>query len=95
MVLAATSLQTIAFQVMNVTQASPAASELSAVIDRRPAIDQTSEEGLMPKDCNGQINVDNIDFAYPARPGSQVLNGLTLNIPGKKTTALVGAKGSG
>lgn len=80
---------------MNVTQASSAASDLFAVIDREPAIDSASEAGLVPIECNGWIEVKDIDFAYPARPDSQVLNGLTLNITAKKTTALVGASGSG
>lgn len=95
LVLAATSMQTIAFQVMNVTQASSAASELFAVIDKESAIDPTSDAGLVPEHCEGQIEVQSVDFAYPSRPDSQVLTGLTLEIPAKKTTALVGASGSG
>lgn len=80
---------------MTVTQASSAASELFAVIDRDSAIDPTSTAGLTPAKCHGEIEVRNIHFAYPSRPDSQVLDGLTLNIPAKKTTALVGASGSG
>ena len=88
-------MQSIAFQVMNVTQASSAASDLFAVIDRESAIDPTSHVGLTPETCEGQIAVRDIQFAYPSRPDSQVLGGLTLDIPTRKTTALVGASGSG
>lgn len=34
-------------------------------------------------------------FAYPTRPDVQVLHGLDLDVPANKTTALVGASGSG
>lgn len=88
-------MQTIAIQVMTVTQASSAASELFAVIDRESPIDPTSDAGLVPKQCDGNIEVRDVKFAYPSRPDSAVLNGLTLDIPARKTTALVGASGSG
>lgn len=88
-------MQTIAFQVMTVTQASSAASELFTVIDRESAIDPSSTAGRIPEKCDGDIEVRDIHFAYPSRPDSQVLNGLTLDIPARKTTALVGASGSG
>lgn len=88
-------MQSIAFQVMNVTQASSAASDLFAVIDRDSAIDPTSHDGLAPETCEGHIEVHDAHFAYPSRPDSQVLTGLTLDIPTEKTTALVGASGSG
>lgn len=88
-------MQSIAFQVMNVTQAASAASELFAVIDRVPAIDPTSDDGSVPQECKGHIEVRDIEFAYPSRQDSRVLNGLTLDVPAKKTTALVGASGSG
>lgn len=88
-------MQSIAFQVMNVTQASSAASDLFAVIDRDSAIDPNSHDGLTPEKCEGHIEVRDVEFAYPSRPETQVLSGLTLDIPTKKTTALVGASGSG
>lgn len=95
LILAATSLQTIAMQSMNVTKAASAASELFAVIDRESAIDPTSDSGLTPEGCEGHIQIRGLAFEYPSRPDSRVLNGLTLDIPPKKTTALVGASGSG
>lgn len=88
-------MQSIAFQVMNVTKAASAASELFEVIDRQSAIDPTLDSGLKPEACDGRIEIRGLDFAYPSRPDSLILNDLTLDLPAKRTTALVGASGSG
>lgn len=42
-----------------------------------------------------EIELTNVKFAYPSRPHITVLDDFTLKIPAKKTTALVGASGSG
>ena len=42
-----------------------------------------------------QIRFDGVSFAYPSRPLEPVLRELTLSIPPGKTTAIVGASGSG
>lgn len=80
---------------MNVTQASSAAGELFAVIDRVSSIDSSADSGLTPDTCDGHISIKDVAFAYPSRPQTNVLNGLKLDIPARKTTALVGASGSG
>jgi len=95
LILAATSLQTIALQTMTVANAASAASELFAIIDRKSAIDPANDAGNTPASCNGTLELKDITFEYPSRPESRVLNGFTLSIPAKKTTALVGASGSG
>ncbi|CAF3933605.1 unnamed protein product [Rotaria sp. Silwood1] len=59
---------------------------------------QISEDSL---DCeevinmNGDIQFDNIDFAYPTRPDVFVLRNLTLTARAGEITALVGSNGSG
>ncbi|CAF4340576.1 unnamed protein product [Rotaria socialis] len=52
----------------------------------------TSEVAL---NIEGDIQFDNINFAYPARPNVPVLNNLTLTARVGETTALVGSNGSG
>ena len=59
------------------------------------SIDSASEEGLKPSKVVGEINFENVDFNYPARPDVQVVKNLSLTFPAGKTTALVGASGSG
>ncbi|EEQ28875.1 multidrug resistance protein 1 [Microsporum canis CBS 113480] len=94
-VVAATSLTHIAPQIITITKAAAAADELFRIIDKKSAIDSLSTAGLTPETCVGEVKLNALEFAYPSRPDTQVLNGLDLNIPAGKTTALVGASGSG
>ena len=43
----------------------------------------------------GDIELRDVDFAYPSRPNVLVLNQFTLKIPSNTTTALVGSSGAG
>ncbi|KAK5990194.1 ABC multidrug transporter atrD [Cladobotryum mycophilum] len=72
-----------------------AASALLNTIDRNSAIDSSQDDGEMLEKLNGDIRLENVKHIYPSRPGTVVMNGVTLNIPAGKTTALVGASGSG
>lgn len=45
--------------------------------------------------CDGSIEIRNLAFAYPSRPGAPVLRDFNISIHAGKTTALVGASGSG
>ena len=85
----------LTFPLIAISQACGAATELFATINRIPAIDSSSEEGFTPSKVIGEITFENVDFNYPARPDVQVVNNLSLTFPAGKTTALVGASGSG
>lgn len=50
---------------------------------------------LLPKADAGSIELRNVDFAYPSRPDTNVLNGLNLKIDKGERIALVGGSGSG
>lgn len=94
--IAATSVSTIAPQITAFTNSSAAASELFSVIDKKSELDPLDESGKMPSDsCYGSIEIANLAFAYPSRPGAPVLRDFNISIPAGKTTALVGASGSG
>lgn len=43
----------------------------------------------------GDIKLSGIEFAYPSRPGVQVLRGLDINIYAGQMVALVGQSGCG
>ena len=88
-------MTTVIMQVFNITKAATAAIELFQTIDRTSSIDPMSTSGLKPEQCTGNIELANVAFSYPSRQDSKVLNGLTLSVPANKTTALVGASGSG
>ena len=93
--IAATSISTIGPQIQIFTNASSAAAELFEVLDKPSLLDPLSTDGEMPSQVFGQIEINNIWFSYPARPGKEILKGLSLSIPAGKTTALVGASGCG
>ncbi|RMZ82397.1 hypothetical protein DV737_g2060, partial [Chaetothyriales sp. CBS 132003] len=93
--LGATAISLIAPQIQSITNASSAAAELFAIIDKKSKLDPLSSEGKQPLSCHGEIQVRNLCFAYPSRPQAQVLHSLDLSIPAGKTTALVGASGCG
>ena len=94
--IAATSVSTIAPQITAFTNASAAASELFSVIDKKSELDPLDESGKKPVDgCEGNIEITDLTFAYPSRPGALVLRDFNISIPAGKTTALVGASGSG
>ena len=81
--------------IISLTKAASAAAELFQTIDRVSEIDPLSVEGIVPTECVGNIEINDLHFAYPARSDIPVLKGLTLSVPANRTTALVGASGSG
>jgi ATP-binding cassette subfamily B (MDR/TAP) protein 1 len=50
---------------------------------------------LKPEGLRGDIELRSVEFAYPSRPDVPILKGLDLVMPANKTTAIVGASGSG
>jgi ATP-binding cassette subfamily B (MDR/TAP) protein 1 len=75
------------------TKGQAAAGRMFAIIDRKPAIDASSGEGERPKELEGRIELQNVSFAYPARPDVQVFRDFSLVVPAGKTVALVGSSG--
>lgn len=93
--MAATSINCLAPQLTVFSKAVSAASHLFRIIDRPSLIDPLSEDGILPQKIIGEIEFRDIEFSYPSRPTARVIQGLTLSVPAKKTTALVGASGCG
>ncbi|KAF5000800.1 hypothetical protein FGRMN_1407 [Fusarium graminum] len=93
--LASSSISLLYPQVPALVNGAAAASELFKILDKPSLMDPLSTEGKVPETCHGHIQLDNISFSYPSRPDTKVLNNITLNIPAGKTTAFVGASGSG
>lgn len=93
--IAASAMNQIYPQFQAFTGASSAAAELFEVLDKPSQLDPLNPNGESPASVSGQIEIRDLKFSYPSRPGVQVLNGLSLSIPAGKTTALVGASGCG
>lgn len=77
------------------SEAWSAGERIMEVINRVPKIDSDNMEGQILDNVNGDVEFKDVEFAYPSRPESIVLNKLSLKIPAGKTVALVGGSGSG
>ncbi|OHF02855.1 ABC transporter [Colletotrichum orchidophilum] len=94
-VIGATSLTMLAPYVIEFTRAASAAAQLFKLIDRVSEIDPFDKSGHQPTETVGVVDLENITFEYPTRPGVTVLDNYSLHVPAGKVTALVGSSGSG
>ncbi|XP_040147392.1 ATP-dependent translocase ABCB1 isoform X2 [Ictidomys tridecemlineatus] len=77
------------------TKAKVSASHIIMIIEKIPAIDSYSTEGLKPPMLEGNVTFDEVMFNYPTRPNIPVLQGLSLQVKKGETLALVGSSGCG
>jgi len=76
-------------------EANIAAARIFKMIHRVPEIDSADEQGKTISDVKGEVEFRDIDFEYPSRPGSLVLNKFNLRVMAGQTVGLVGSSGSG
>ncbi|KAL3532526.1 hypothetical protein ACH5RR_006047 [Cinchona calisaya] len=76
-------------------EASVAVSRIFERIDRIPEIDGDDTKGIQLDKIRGELEFEHVQFTYPSRPDSLVLDDFNLKIEAGKTVALVGASGSG
>ncbi|XP_059477636.1 ATP-dependent translocase ABCB1-like [Neocloeon triangulifer] len=77
-------------------QAKVAANKIMRLLARQPKIFHTSHDPLSEKSAAiGDVNYNNVEFAYPSRPNVRVLGGMSLQVKPGQTVALVGASGCG
>ncbi|KAF4841220.1 Leptomycin B resistance protein pmd1 [Colletotrichum siamense] len=94
-VIGTTALTMLTPYIIEFTRAASAAAQLFKLIDRPSEIDPFDKSGEQPTDTVGVVDLENITFSYPTRPGVTVLDNFSLHIPAGKVTALVGSSGSG
>lgn len=78
-----------------VSRASGAAIELFKILDTRPAIDASNDEGLIPERCEGSIEAIDINFTYPSRPDAPILKNYSVKIESGQIVAFAGSSGGG
>ncbi|TDZ65015.1 Leptomycin B resistance protein pmd1 [Colletotrichum trifolii] len=89
------NLGNVAPNVQAFTTAIAAAAKIYNTIDRVSPLDPSSDAGETLDHIEGTIRLENIKHIYPSRPEVTVMEDVSLTIPAGKTTALVGASGSG
>ena len=72
-----------------------ATESLMTIIQQETEDIDTSKPVSNHKTLRGEIELNNLDFAYPSRKEVQILNKLNLKITAGEQIALVGASGSG
>lgn len=72
-----------------------AAAKIYSTIDRISPLDPMSEVGEKLERVQGRVELVGIKHIYPSRPEVVVMQDVSLVVPAGKTTALVGASGSG
>ncbi|XP_028213387.1 ABC transporter B family member 15-like [Glycine soja] len=77
------------------SEAVAVAERIKEVIKRVPKIDSDNKDGQTLEKFYGEVEFDRVEFAYPSRPESAILKGLSLKVPAGKRVALVGESGSG
>ncbi|KAF0746300.1 hypothetical protein AaE_008175, partial [Aphanomyces astaci] len=76
-------------------KAKQATANVFAIVDRVPATECITNDGVKPTLVVGRIEFQNVQFAYPSRPDSLVYKDYNLVIEAGTTVALVGSSGSG
>ena len=77
------------------TTSVAAAGKIFNTIDRISPLDPMSESGIKLEHVEGTVELKNIKHIYPSRAEVVVMQDVNLKVPAGKTTALVGASGSG
>lgn len=79
----------------DVGKALSAAWDIDALLSSRPALDPSSVEGRLLDGCRGDLELRNVTFSYPKRPGCPALKGIDMNVKSGQFVALVGPSGCG
>ena len=89
------SLGNVAPNAQAFTTSVAAAGKIFNTIDRASPLDPKSETGEKLEHVEGTVELKNIKHIYPSRSEVVVMQDVSLKVPAGKTTALVGASGSG
>ena len=78
-----------------VSQASGAAERLFEILAVQPAIVPPARPAALPEPPRGEVAFANVHFAYPGRPETAVLDGVSFAVRRGEKVAIVGPSGAG
>lgn len=67
-------------------KAKDAAASIFDILDSKPKIDSSCDEGTMLEHVEGDIDLQHVSFRYPMRPDVQVFSDLCLTISSGQVT---------
>lgn len=94
-VLLASSLGQLSEVWGDLSQAGGAAERLMELLNEVPAIRDPEAPIALPSPARGEVEFDNVSFAYPSRVSAVTLNSLSLKVNAGETVAIVGPSGAG
>ncbi|KAJ1678255.1 hypothetical protein EV182_004444 [Spiromyces aspiralis] len=90
------SLGMLAQNASNYSNGVVSATKIYNLIERQPVIDGTNDtDGQAPEKFFGNVELRDVEFAYPIRPNAKILKGVSFDAKAGQTVALVGGSGSG
>jgi ATP-binding cassette subfamily B protein len=94
-VLAASSMGQLSEVWGEVQLAAGAAERISELLDEKPAIAAPADPRPLPRPPRGELAFETVHFAYPTRPESPALSGVSFAVKTGETVAIVGPSGAG
>lgn len=94
-VMAAGALAALSEVWSELSQAAGASSRLMELLAEKPAIIAPAKPVALPQPPIGSVAFENVRFAYPSRPDTSTLEGLTLAVQPGERVAVVGSSGAG
>jgi len=94
-VIAASSLGQLSEVWGELSAAGGAAERLSELLQEVPAIRDPETPAALPTPSRGEVEFQQVSFAYPARVSAITLNSLSFRVKSGETVAIVGPSGAG